>query len=196
MPSMVLRRSTALGVFAIAVVSFALAACSSDRGTTPSSSSGSIPASNAATAPLLPTRADALPDFTLARYDDLLRQLRGTPVIVNLWGSWCPPCKTEAPMLAEAHRTYGDRVQFIGVDIEDSVSAGRQFVRRYGWTFPSIRDPDFPSAFRQGLGFVGQPDTLFYDAAGHLASSWQGPITKDALRSGVRSILRTASPSA
>jgi cytochrome c biogenesis protein CcmG, thiol:disulfide interchange protein DsbE len=170
-----------------------LGACGSPS---PSRSAGSeegeIPAANAARAPLLPTRADALPGFTLARYGELLQQLRGTPVVVNMWGSWCPPCNDEAPMLAAAHARYGDRVQFLGIDIEDSVASARAFIRRVGWTFPSIRDPALPSSLRPGLGFVAQPNTLFYDASGRLVDTWQGPLTTERLRSGIERSLRGA----
>jgi cytochrome c biogenesis protein CcmG, thiol:disulfide interchange protein DsbE len=178
-------RAATIGV----LVAAALAACGTPPDRDSDASAASIPAVNAAQAALLPSSADALPDFTLARYDELLRQLRGTPVVVNMWGSWCPPCNDEAPMLAAAHERFGDRVQFIGIDIEDSVASARAFVRRFGWTFPSIRDPDFPSSFRPGLGFAAQPNTLFYDASGRLVDSWQGPITSDRLRSGIERIL-------
>jgi cytochrome c biogenesis protein CcmG/thiol:disulfide interchange protein DsbE len=177
-----------VGTALVVAISFGAAACARP-GAEPAAGGGSIRAVNATAAPLLPARADALPSFTLQLYDRLLRELRGTPIVVNMWGSWCAPCATEAPMLAAAHRTYGDRVQFLGIDIEDSVASARAFVRRYGWTFPSIRDPDFPSAFRSGLGFAGQPNTLFYDASGRLVRRWQGPLTDAALRSGIREIV-------
>jgi thiol-disulfide isomerase/thioredoxin len=155
----------------------------------PAAGGGPIAAENATRASLLPDRADALPDFTLARYEELLQQLRGTPLVVNMWGSWCPPCNDEAPLLRDAHARFGGRVQFLGIDIEDSVGAARGFMRRYGWTFPSIRDPDFPSSFRPGLGFAGQPNTLFYDASGRVVVTWQGPITAERLRAGIAQIL-------
>jgi cytochrome c biogenesis protein CcmG/thiol:disulfide interchange protein DsbE len=177
---------------AAVVVALALAACTTGAPVT-REGGGSIRARNAASAALLPAEADALPDFTLARYDRLLGELRGTPVVVNMWASWCEPCKTDAPMLARAHAAYGDRVQFLGIDIEDSVASAQGFVRTYDWTFPSIRDPAFPSSFRSGLGFAGQPNTLFYDAAGDVVRSWQGPLTQDALRSGLRAILPAGS---
>jgi cytochrome c biogenesis protein CcmG, thiol:disulfide interchange protein DsbE len=189
MPTMTLRRLAAL---AAAVV--LLTACGSS-GPAPegggSRAGGTIRAMNAAEAPLLPATADALPDFTLEEYRGLLRQLAGTPIVVNMWGSWCPPCKDEAPLLAEAHARFGDRVQFLGIDIEDSVASARGFVRRYGWRFPSIRDPDFPSSFRPGLGFAAQPNTLFYDASGRVVSTWQGPLTAEQLGAGIREILPT-----
>jgi thiol-disulfide isomerase/thioredoxin len=178
------------GAGAVVLAAVALAACGpSPPAAREDTRTGSIPAVNATRAALLPVRADALPDFSLARYDELLRQLRGTPVVVNMWGSWCPPCDDEAPMLAAAHARFGDRVQFVGVDIEDSVASARAFIRRHRWTFPSIRDPDLPSSFRSGLGFVGQPNTLFYDASGRLVDSWQGPITENGLRSSIERLL-------
>ena len=183
-------RRRRLAVPALAVLAALLAAaCSSGVRSSGSSTAGTVPAVNATTAPLLPTRADDLPDFTLARFDALLAQLRGTPVVVNMWGSWCPPCKTEAPMLARAHAMYGTRVQFVGIDIEDSVTSARQFIHAYDWTFPSIRDPDFPSALRSGLGFAAQPNTLFYDASGRLVDTWQGELSPQELRGGIRRIL-------
>jgi cytochrome c biogenesis protein CcmG, thiol:disulfide interchange protein DsbE len=190
MPMMTFRRRSRPFPSLVAVATVVLAACGAPSSPAGSpAGSGTIPAVNAVSAPLLPERADALPSFTLARYDDLLAQLRGTPVVVNIWGSWCPPCKTEAPMLAAASARYGTRVQFLGIDIEDSVTSARRFIRTYGWTFPSIRDPRFPSELRSGLGFAAQPDTLFYDAAGHLVDTWQGQLPADQLRAGIGKIL-------
>jgi thiol-disulfide isomerase/thioredoxin len=193
MPIVTSRRRRPTGSLVLAALTLALAACSSsptgDGGpTTP----GTIRAVNATSAPLLPDHADALPSFTLAEYDRLLAQLRGTPVVVNMWGSWCPPCKNEAPMLAAASARYGTRVQFLGIDIEDSVTSARGFIRTYGWTFPSIRDPVFPSALRSGLGFAAQPNTLFYDASGRVVVSWQGELPSAQLRAGIAKILPRA----
>lgn len=191
MPVVSGRRSLArLAVLGVAVAALTACAPGSPRdGGRAGTGRGSIPADNATRASLLPVFADALPDFSPDRYRRLLGELRGTPVLVNMWGSWCPPCQMEAPMLASAHDAYGDRVQFLGIDIEDSVGSARGFMRTYGWTFPSIRDPVFPSSFRRALGFTGQPNTLFYDASGRLVSSWQGPLTKETLRSGLDAIL-------
>lgn len=192
MPPMTPRRvhlAVAAAVLTVAMVGAACAGAGPSVARSPGSKASPLPAVNATSASLLPTRADALPDFTLARYGELLRQLRGTPVVVNMWGSWCPPCADEAPLLRDAHARFGDRVQFLGIDIEDSVGSARAFMRRYDWTFPSIRDPDFPSSFRPGLGFAAQPNTLFYDASGKLVVTWQGPLTPDRLRSGIDRVL-------
>jgi thiol-disulfide isomerase/thioredoxin len=187
------RRRPPRSLVVLAASALALVACSSSPAADGTAAgAGRIRAVNATTAPLLPDRADALPSFTLAEYERLLAQLRGTPVVVNMWGSWCPPCKSEAPMLAAASARYGTRVQFLGIDIEDSVASARRFIRSYGWTFPSIRDPVFPSALRSGLGFAAQPNTLFYDASGRLVDSWQGQLPPDELRAGIGKILPAA----
>jgi thiol-disulfide isomerase/thioredoxin len=135
---------------------------------------------------LLPAEPDALPAFDLADYRELLSQLRGTPLLVNVWASWCGPCREEAPLLAAAHRAYGDRVQFLGVDILDERGAARAFMREYGWTYPSVFD--LPGAIRDGLGLLGQPVTLFYDAEGELVETWLGPLTEQALRERLEAI--------
>lgn len=146
-------------------------------------------AENAAEAPLLPTDVFALPAFTFERYETLLDQLRGTPLVVNMWGSWCPPCRDEAPMLAAAHEEFGEQIQFLGIDIQDDRAGAIAFIREFGWRFPSVVDPAWPSRFRSELGFLGQPNTLFYDASGELVSTWQGPLTEAALRDGIDRIL-------
>jgi len=134
-----------------------------------------------------PSDPQALPAFTLADYRHALGELRGTPVVVNVWASWCGPCRQEAPLLAAAHRTYGNRVRFIGVDVLDQRDAARAFMREYGWTYPSVYDPT--GAIRDGLGLLGQPVTLFYDASGELVHTWTGPLSRHALESNLHAIL-------
>lgn len=167
--------------FAITFAALALAgaACAGEAPAPRAGASPEVPALNAAEAPLLPTDAFALPEFDFTSYRELLGQLRGTPVVVNIWASWCGPCRVEAPDLARQSRTYGSRIQFLGVDILDSRSSARDFMREYGWTYPSVFDPT--GEIRDRLGLIGQPITLFYDAAGKLVSTWNGPLTPDVL---------------
>jgi cytochrome c biogenesis protein CcmG, thiol:disulfide interchange protein DsbE len=80
-------------------------------------------AENAAVTSLLPTTVSALPSFDFDMFERLLYELRGTPVVVNIWASWCGPCRTETPILVDAAEQYGARVQFLGVDIR---TRGRQ----------------------------------------------------------------------
>jgi cytochrome c biogenesis protein CcmG, thiol:disulfide interchange protein DsbE len=135
----------------------------------------------------LPTDPTALPEFTLADYRHALGQLRGTPVVVKVWASWCGLCREEAPLLAAANRSYGDRVRFIGVGILDERGSARAFMREYGWTYPSVYDPS--GVIRDALGLLGQPVTLFYDASGGLVDTWTGPLTEEALGSVLEIIL-------
>jgi thiol-disulfide isomerase/thioredoxin len=184
MRSVTLRRS----VLVLSALTLVAVGCGASDEPVPAASRGSpaVAATNASEAPLLPTDAAALPEFDLARFEALLGQLEGTPVLVNVWGSWCDPCRDEAPDLAAAHRAYGDRVQFLGLDILDARESARRFMREFGWTYPSLFDP--PGAVRDGLGVLGQPVTLFYDADGDLVDRWIGPIPPDELETRLERI--------
>ena len=159
---------------AISMLALAVAACSGPDGSADQPGTTAVPARNAAVAPLLPTDAAALPELDLDGYRTLLGQLEGTPVVVNLWGSWCAPCRQEAPDLAAAHGRFGDRVQFLGVDLLDARESARAFMREFGWTYPSVFDPS--GDIRDGLGLLGQPATLVYGADGELVERWVGPV--------------------
>jgi cytochrome c biogenesis protein CcmG, thiol:disulfide interchange protein DsbE len=156
-----------------------------DRGPT-DLESPSVSASNATQAPLLPRTADELPDSDPERFGRLLEELEGTPVLVNFWGSWCGPCKEEMPRLVAAHREYGDRVQFVGVDILDSRSDARAFIAEHAMAFPSVFDP--PDSIKDSLGQLGQPVTVFYRRNGEFFTSYTGPIPGDLLRRNLRAI--------
>jgi thiol-disulfide isomerase/thioredoxin len=170
--------SLLLCVFALSV------AC--DRGPVDRDPSPSVSASNATEASLLPETADELPDSDPEQFVRLLEELRGTPVLVNFWGSWCPPCHQEMPGIVEAHGDFGDRVQFLGIDILDSRPDARAFIAEYGMAFPSLFDP--PDAIKDSLGRQGQPITLFYRANGEVFTSYTGPIPEDLLRRNLRAI--------
>lgn len=136
---------------------------------------------------LLPTDRLALPQMDPAGYETLLSQLRGTPVVVNFWGSWCGPCVEEAPHLAALAREYEGRVQFLGVDILDAREPARDFIRRFDWSYPSVFDPT--DAIKNRLGFFGQPVTLVYDRRGELVFDWSGAIDAERLRREIREVL-------
>jgi cytochrome c biogenesis protein CcmG/thiol:disulfide interchange protein DsbE len=138
------------------------------------------PAANASSAALLPATTTALPSFDFARYERLLYQLRGTPVVVNLWASWCGPCRSETPVLVAAAKRYGDAVQFLGVDYQDERGAAAAFIADRSVPYPNLFDPS--GDVHTQLGFVGLPDTIFYAKDGTISATWSGPLTGQALR--------------
>jgi thiol-disulfide isomerase/thioredoxin len=136
---------------------------------------------------LLPANRLELPTFDLDTYHALIDELAGTPVVVNVWGSWCPPCEDEAPGLATVAKEFDGRAQFVGVDILDARAPAREFILRFDWPYPSVFDPT--GAIRDGLGYVGQPITLIYDRDGTLVFEWNGAIGEDQLRREIRAVL-------
>ncbi|HYT78300.1 MAG TPA: TlpA disulfide reductase family protein [Actinomycetota bacterium] len=158
---------------AVLIVAAACSGASSGQATPPSGA-------------LLPKTPDALPQFSPAQFRQLLAQLRGRPVVVNIWASWCRPCIVEAPHLAAAAREFAGRAQFIGVDVLDRRAPARDFIRKYQWSYPSVFDPT--AAIRDDLGFVGQPVTMVLDASGSLVFSQSGPITLEILRKELMSL--------
>jgi cytochrome c biogenesis protein CcmG, thiol:disulfide interchange protein DsbE len=145
-------------------------------------------AANATSAPLLPTAANGLPTTDAAGFESLLSQLRGTPVVVNVWATWCEPCVSEAPRLAAAHERYGDRVQFLGVDILDARGAAAAFISEHGIDYPSLFDP--AGSIRDALGQFVQPVTAFYGRDGARLRLVAGEISDDDLESGIQTVLQ------
>ena len=123
-------------------------------------------------------------------FERLLAELEGTPVLVNFWGSWCPPCKDEMPRLVAAHQEFGDRVQFLGVDIIDNREEARLFMEEFEMTFPSVFD--VPDAIKTSLGQFGQPTTVFFRADGSFEFAYAGPISENTLRRHLEAIAESA----
>lgn len=127
---------------------------------------------------------DDAPVFTAERLGDAgslsLIELRGRPVVINFWASWCGPCETEAPILNEAHRVYGDDVAFVGVNIKDAKSAALEFERRFDVAYPSVRDES--GEIYSDYGLTGQPETYLIDSNGVIVEHIPGAIAgRDAL---------------
>ncbi len=95
-----------------------------------------------------------------------LRSLRGYPAVLNVWASWCAPCRAEFPLLANASVTYGRRVAFLGADTEDQASNARSFLATHAVAYPSYSAST--EALSSLAAFEGVPDTLFFDRAGRL----------------------------
>jgi thiol-disulfide isomerase/thioredoxin len=113
-----------------------------------------------------------------AAFGRRMQQLKGYPVVVNAWGSWCAPCKEEFPALQRAAVRYGGTVAFVGLDVKDSAGDARDWLRDHWVAYPSYVDPDEKLARRVGAR-VGLPTTVFYDRAGEVAYIHQGPYRDD-----------------
>ena len=118
------------------------------------------------------------PDFALTRLDTgetvTLAQLRGQPVVLNFWASWCGPCKLEHPTLARAARRHGSEARFFGVVFEDTPEAAREFARPLDPGFPQLVDPQ--SRMAVDYGVTGVPETYFIDAEGIIRDKFVGPM--------------------
>lgn len=110
-------------------------------------------------------------------YEETLEGVRGHPVVVNNWASWCGPCRTEFPYFQSAAAEHLDEIAFLGVDSEDSPEAYETFLADHPIPYPSVEDPDRDLPGWIGRGLVGLPNTLFYDRRGELVYSHQGPYT-------------------
>jgi thiol-disulfide isomerase/thioredoxin len=113
------------------------------------------------------------PVFTAKRLDASgtidLASLRGKPVVLNFFASWCEPCKAESKVLETAAQRYKNRVIFLGVDYHDVTSDGRHFLQAHGITYPTVQDGSGMVGDRYGL--TGVPETYFIDAQGRLVGS-------------------------
>jgi cytochrome c biogenesis protein CcmG, thiol:disulfide interchange protein DsbE len=112
-------------------------------------------------------------------YEARLAALHGYPAVVNVWASWCGPCRFEFPHLQRAAADFGKRVAFLGIDSEDSNDAAATFLEEAPVPYPSYTDPDKDIADSLGAS-LGFPDTAFYDRRGKLVFLKQGPYTDPA----------------
>jgi cytochrome c biogenesis protein CcmG/thiol:disulfide interchange protein DsbE len=96
-----------------------------------------------------------------------IRALRGHPVVINAWASWCPPCRAEFPALAQAARRHGGQVAFLGLDTSDRDSRARAFLTAHHVPYPSYADGTGDAARVLG-GVQGLPTTVFLDRRGKI----------------------------
>ena len=110
-----------------------------------------------------------------AELESQIQALKGHPVVVNVWASWCGPCRSEFPDFQQVSADRGDEVAFLGVDALDADPAAETFLEELPLPYPSVTDPD--EEVKRELGIRGYPATAFFDSNGELVHLKQGPYT-------------------
>ncbi|HEY7429456.1 MAG TPA: TlpA disulfide reductase family protein [Streptosporangiaceae bacterium] len=114
-----------------------------------------------------------------------LSQYSGDVVVMNFWGSWCTPCRAEAPTLASLSRRYDGRgVRFLGIDIRDSTATAKAFLSNFHIGYPSLNDPgdEVALAFRGAVTPAGIPTTLVIGRDGRIAARIVGEVSYQGLK--------------
>jgi len=132
------------------------------------------------------------PSFTLrevgtGRLVDLA-SLKGKPVVLNFWATWCAPCWDEHPVLVANARMLQPNVQFLGVVFQDEESKILSFLQKRGSGYPTVVDDKGKTAIAYGIG--GVPETFFLDANGVIAAKHNGPMSPDILQANLQKVLR------
>lgn len=151
---------------------------------------GDKPAAPAFDLPVIWDRAGLWPPAIRGAVDDgrvSLAELRGYPVVLNFWASWCIPCKEEAPYFAAAARAYRGRVAFLGLDVQDFVPDARRFLDKLDVPYVSVRDGT-PKSYT-AYGLTGVPETYFIDARGRVIEHALGAMSRAKLETDIAVLL-------
>lgn len=131
------------------------------------------------------------PDFA---FEDLegntvrLSELRGVPVLLNFWATWCPPCRKEIPDLQRFYEQYGDRITLLGIDWGEDVEEVKRFLERYGATYTNLLDKDGKFFVRYRL--TGLPTSYWIDEEGIIRGMWLGAMELEEMVEGFRKTTR------
>lgn len=186
--------------FGVAVALLLLVGCSEDGlqrtapspDPTPSPPTSSVPAEELAAQkakaeiadcptsdPQIPAVAGGLPDLTLPCLGGgrpvRLAGLRGQPMVLNVWGQWCPPCRAETSLLVEVGQQAEGKVLMLGINYVDRPDAAIAYADEAGWTIPQVADQD--KQVTAPLKVTGPPQTVFVDASGKIVYYHSGPFT-------------------
>lgn len=150
----------------------------------------------ASSVPPSPLIGHAAPDLTITVLNGTngeqvrLADLRGHPVVVTFWASWCGPCQEETPVLEAAYQKYQRQgVVFVGVDYQDTPSAALTFLRQYGVTYPSGADTSNGNS-AIAYGVTGPPETAFVDRSGKVVRKLIGMVDDRTLDQSIQSLLK------
>ena len=129
----------------------------------------------------------SLEPATLEDFEGVLVGQLGQPVVVNIWASWCAPCRTEMPLLQDAAEAYAGRAVVLGVASNDDPKAAQQFLADMNLTYPNVFDTS--GDIRVALGLTAYPTTYVFDAEGVLQSRVNGGISEQRLAGLIEDVL-------
>ncbi len=136
-------------------------------------------------------RGQPAPSFTLKTLQTgevvSLEKLRGKPVVLNFWSTWCGPCRVEHPVLDWAFRQYGSQAHFLGSIFEDTEENARAYIARAGSPYPQLVDPKSQMAVDYGV--AGVPETYFIDAEGIIRDKFVGPLSPSSFAAQMRALM-------
>ena len=135
-------------------------------------------------------QAPDLPPTTAAEFESILIEL-DKPAVVNVWASWCLPCRAEAPLFDLAFVTYGDDVEFIGLDVQDSQQGAKAFLAEFGLEFDHYFDRSREVA--NHYAGIGTPITFFFGPDGELISTHNGVLDERTLALNIDELLALSS---
>jgi cytochrome c biogenesis protein CcmG/thiol:disulfide interchange protein DsbE len=148
--------------------------------------------SGSAIAPLVGHPA---PDFTLNTWNNpsqptiQLSALKGKPVVMNIWASWCEPCKSEVPTFEAAWQQHqSEGIVFLGIDYNDAAADAQHFLQQYGVTYPS--GPDASGTISTSYGVSNVPSTIFIDRSGTVVRKILGPVDAQTLEDEIQQLLK------
>ena len=181
-----MRRLTV--AFALLSAGAVLSACSSSAADSGAGGESGFVGGDGSIVVIEPGSRDTAPELVGTTLDDeefRLADYRGDVVVLNVWASWCAPCRAEAPELQEVWEEFdGQGVQFIGLNTRDAQTAARGFVETMGITFPSVQDADgrLQLLFSDSLPPQAIPSTLIIDREGRVAARALGKVSAGTLR--------------
>ncbi len=121
----------------------------------------------------------SFPAVTTDEFEGILVGLRGQPVVVNIWASWCAPCRTEMPLLQDAADSYPGEAVILGVASNDDPGEAKRFIEELGLTYPNVFDAS--GEIRVALGLIAYPTTYVFGVDGTLVARVNGGISEQRL---------------
>lgn len=178
-----------------ALIALSGCAATSDADSSATSDGTGFVAGDGSIVLLEPDRRYVAPDLVGTTIDGerfTLADERGDIVVLNVWASWCAPCRAEAPILQQAYEEFTDQgVEFVGLDTRDSDASARNFIDRFGITYPNVVDPDgrLQLLFADSLPPQAIPSTIVIDRQGRVAARMLGAVSISELRGVIEPLL-------